>query len=331
MGVVCIGEPVAYTADRLALSEEEELLVEQVVSLLRSCDPLEAELVERRFQDLHALGEAISRFPSVREAQVLRGVLRDGDTLAASLKDFSRSGRLLHTPTRIVAARSYLVAKTHAFSLLSLAGCGLAEIQARIRSVVFSIACSLMAEDVYLSCLEDPLFSEERKALLAADLVRLWDSGSDPRSSEHVPALQALWAARDAAPPVFGTMDGSCEMIRISLDMGDDWQDFLLDKLKDEEIKSALEEFLFGLSYEEIRTVRSRLARFGIPSVGHEEVRSYLGDSPSYVAGGHGDPRYIYDFYSERRDLAQGRRRMSASGPKRPLEELYLMYRLIQD
>lgn len=329
MGVVLFGQDIERSVDSLALSVGEESLVQRVLEFLRSCDPAEADLVERRFQDLRIFGEAISRFPSVKETQILRGVMRNQKTLVDSLKEFSRSGRLLHTPTRIVASRSFLVAKTHAFSLLALAGCEFDECRSDIRAVVFSIACSLMAEDVYLSCLEDTQLSQEKKDFLILDLIRLWDSGSDPRASEHVPALQALWAARDTAPPVFGTMDGSYEMIRISLDMGDDWQDFLLDRLKHEETRNALEEFLFGLSYEEITEVRSRLIKFGIPSVGKEEVRAYLGDRPSYSIDSYDDPRYIYDFYAERREAARERSRMISPGPKKALEELYLMYRMV--
>lgn len=328
MACLFASEQIHKKEELIKLNESEEKLVGAAIEQLRECNPQEADIVGKRFEDLRALGDAISRFPSVRDSQSLRGIFRDGDTLAQSLRTFSRSSRLLHTPTRIVAARSYLVAKTHAFSLLSMVSCDIPGLQDSIRSVVFSIVCSLMAEDVYLACLDDQTFPNDKKDLLAADLVRLWDSGSDPRASEHVPALQSLWAARDAAPPIFGTMDGSSEMIRISLDMGEDWQDFLLQKLHDIEIRSALEEFLFGLSYEEINNVRMRLVRFGISSVGKEEVRSYLGNQPNYSIVVDSDPRCIYDFYVERRDATVARIRDNKPGPKKPLEELYLMHRM---
>jgi hypothetical protein len=250
--------------------------------------------------------------------------------LLKSLCDFSPSSRLLHIPTRIVAARSFLVAKCHAFSLLAILAREEDRLYVEVRRVIFSVICTLMAEEVYFSCLEDPAFSPDTKRQLADDLIALWESGADPRSARHLPVLEALWAARDNAPPIFGTMDGSSELIRVSLDMGEDWQDFLVDKIDEDETRWALEEFLFGLSYEEIMEVRSRLARFGIMAVGHDEVRSFLGATPAYTIVRNSDPRAVYDFYIDRRDAAEFRMRTSAAGPRKTLEEMYLKFRIAQ-
>jgi hypothetical protein len=230
-----------------------------------------------------------------------------------------------------VAARSFLVAKSHAFSLLSILVRDTDRFRTPVRSVIFSIICTLMAEEVYFSCLDDPSFSESIKSRLAADLLSLWDSGTDPRSSQHLPALESLWIARDEAPPVFGTMDGFSELMRISLDLGEDWHEFVAEHISDNETRWALEEFLFGLSYEEILEVRSRLRSVGISAVNADEVRSYLGGKPAYALAKDPDPRAIYDFYVDRRDAAALRKRISSAGPLRTLEEIYLKYRIAQE
>jgi len=319
----------------LNLDEAELSLVQESLQWLEAEHPEDAELARRRFQDLHLLGRAISRFPSVIESQIIRGVERNGKTLVASLTQFSRSSRILHTPSRVVALRSYLVAKSHAFSLLCILMDHNHPLQTGLKSVIFKISCALMAEDVYLACLENPLFSMEKKIRLASDLVHLWEHGIDPRSVHHVPSLQALWSAREASPPTFGTLDGSSELVRLSMELDDEWQDFLLHNLNNEETKAALEEFLFGLSYEEIQQLRSRLVKYGICAIDYGEVRSYLGAEPAYgdYSGffHNGDPRAIYDFYAERRDAAQYRHRSKAPGPHKTLEELYLMYRMFQE
>jgi hypothetical protein len=188
-----------------------------------------------------------------------------------------------------------------------------------------------MTEEVYFSCLEDPAFSLDIKRRLADDLIALWESGTDPRTVQHLPALEALWTARDNAPPSFGTMDGSSELFRVSIDLGEDWQEFLVKYMDDDETRWALEEFLFGLSYEEILEVRSRLGCFGIMAVGHDEVRSFLGSRPAYAIVRNSDPRAVYDFYIDRRDAAAFRRRTSAPGPQKALEEMYLKFRIAQE
>jgi hypothetical protein len=313
----------------LVLKEDEGRLVENITAYLDSRAPEDSKLVKARFKCLKGLGGAISEYPSVRETQILRGEERSEEDLIESLCSFASSSHLLHIPARVVAARSFLVAKFQVFSLLSLLVRDVEIFFTPLRSIIFSIICTMMAEEVYFSCLGDSSFPHNIKVKIANDLISLWDSGTDPRTLRHLPALESLWIARDAAPPSFGTMDGASELIRVSMDMQEDWRDFLVNQAVDNETKWALEEFLFGLSYEEIAAVRSRLRRFGISAVGYDEVRSYLGSHPSYAMAKGSDLRAIYDFYVDRRDAAIFRKRISAPGPKRTLEEIYLKYRIV--
>jgi hypothetical protein len=308
------------------LKENEAQLVEEIETYLDARYPEESKLVKERFRCLQGLGEAISQYPSVRAIQIMRGEPRSEENLIEALSSFSSASHLFHIPTRVVATRSFLVAKFHAFSMLSMLVRDIQVFYAPLRRVMLSIVCTLMAEEVYFSCLEDASFSHDTKISLANDLISLWDSGRDPRVIRHLPALESLWIARDAAPPIFGTMEGSSELIRISMDMGEDWHTFLIQETDHPETRWALEEFLFGLSYEEILKVRSRLARFGLSAVGRDEVRSYIGSQPAYRTVKDADPRTIYDFYIDRRDAAVFRKRIGLPGPQRTLEEIYLKY-----
>jgi hypothetical protein len=313
------------------LEDHEEALVREIEAYLNSHFPEDAELVRQRFNCLKNFGAALSSFPSVRESRILRGTIRNEKKLIENLCDFIPSARLFHIPTRILASRSFFVAKAHAFSLLSLLVRDREEFLDPVRRIIFSIVCTIMTEEVYISFLDDPSIPQKIRFRLAQDLIALWDCGTDFRSVQHLPALEALWTARDEAPPSFGTMDGASELFRISIDLGTDWQEFLVSQTANEETRWALEEFLFGLSYEEILEVRSRLKRFGVGAVGSQEVRSFLGHRPTYTTVTHTDPRAIYDFYMERRETASFRKRSSAPGPKRTLEEIYLRYRIAQE
>jgi len=320
-----------YMSNSTGMTEDENRLVEDIGAWLKETNPDEYKLIEVRFSRLQILGEAVFCYPSIRDTQFLMGIIHDEERLTESLLEFSSSSRLLHIPTKVVAMRSFLVAKFHAFSLLSYLAKDREDFQARVKSVVFAVISTLMAEAVYFSCLEDPGFSHVTKASLANDLIALWDSGVDLRGVRHFSALSSLWIARDAAPPSFGTMDGSTELLRITMDMEEDWRDFLIDESSNDETRWALEEFLFGLSWEEIQQIRSRLSRYGINAVGYEEIRSYLDSQPSYSMVNHSDPRAIYDFFIERQDACKLRKRVAAPGPKHTLEEIYLKYRIITE
>jgi hypothetical protein len=230
-----------------------------------------------------------------------------------------------------MAVRSYLVAKSQAFFMLSFLIKDKTDYYARTRRVIFSVACTLMIEEVYYACLRDIALPEHIRFRLAGSLVALLDSGADARVLEHLPALEALWTVRGTAPPSFGTMDGSSELTRIILDLGDEWRAFLVDSIANDETRFALEEFLFGISYEEILEVRSRLSRFGISAVGADEVRSYLGSNSAYALFNTEDPQMAYDFYILRRNAAESRRLKNAAGPQKTLEEIYLKHRIVME
>jgi hypothetical protein len=315
----------------LTLDESETELVREVLAYIDSKYPGDGETIRGRLDCLNDLGKAVSQFPSVRETQVIRGEVRDERKLIESLYNFAPPSRLLHVPTRIVATRGYLVAKSHFFSMVFFAVQDIEQFYSPLRKVIFSVIYTLMVEEVYFSCLNDPEFSDPIRFRLANDLVELWDSGVDPHSNRNVPALETLWMAREATPPTFGTMDGASELVRISIDMNEDWHDFLVRNIGLDDTRWALEEFIFGLSYEEILEVRARLHRFGIQAVGFDEVRSYLGSHPSYTIVTNNEPRAGYDFYVDRRDMATFRRRVNAPGPQSTLEEIYLKYRIAKE
>ncbi|MCL1813246.1 MAG: hypothetical protein FWG29_06970 [Treponema sp.] len=314
----------------LFLTEHELSLIEEALNLLGAEHPdtNEAELVGQRLNCLKVFGEAISLYPSIRESQILRGYVRDEKQLIKSLAGLAPSSHLLRIPARIQAVRSFLVTKFHSFSLLNKLLSPDTQLYEDIRSILFSIMFTIMAEDVYFSCLDDSSVPEEIKFRLADELVSLWDSGAEPAMIQHFPFLKALWTVRNDSPPSFGTMDGTSELIRISIDLQEDWKDFLLNQISNEETKWALDEFLFGLSYEEIVSVRSRLKKFSIPAADYDEIRSYLGSSPAYTVINNSDPRYLHDFYMDRKEAAIIRKRLNNPGPQKTLEEIYLKYRM---
>jgi len=313
------------------LSEEEELLIKESEAWLNEKNSQDYILMHERFRRLRNLGKAVFDYPSIRDTKFVRDILINEHQLAESLLFFSAASHQLRTPAKVAALRSFLVAKFHAFSLMSNLTIKNEKLHTASRDVSLSVVFTLMAEDVYFSCLDDPTFSSVTKSKLANDLINLWDSGTDHRSIHHLASLSSLWKARESAPPSFGTMDGNTELIRISIDMGSEteWEDFLKEESTTNETRWALEEFLFGLTYEEIFQVRDRLNKFGVTAVGHDELRSYLDSKPVYsIVDGH-DPRAIYDFFVERRDACTLRKKVKAPGPLHTLEEIYLKYRII--
>ena len=313
------------------LTEYEYKLEKKILTWLKKTHPLEVKLVKKRFKHLMCLEKAVFSYPSIRDTEFLKGIIRDEECLADSLKVFSKSSPLLHIPSKVVAMKGFLVAKYHAFSLLLYLLNEKKEWQAQVRNVTFSVISTLITEEVYFSCLDDTGFSKNTKLKLADDLISLWDSGADIRGLHHLSALSSLWIARDAAPPSFGTMDGNTELLRITMDLEEDWREFLVAESSSCETKWALEEFVFGLSWEEIQKIRFKLIQNGISAINYDQIRSYLDSKPAYSVATESDPRAFYDFFIERRDVCNLRKRMNSPGPKHTLEEIFLKHRIITE
>lgn len=299
---------------------------------LRCVDALEpgldelAEEARTRLSDLEALAEVASRLPNPDDCGRLGCLSRGPDSLVDSLASLAGPDRLLRTPSKAVIGRSLLIAKVHAFSLLLY---GLKEsntLRSALREAQLGVIFMLLSEDVYVACLDDPSFPRSAKERVAKELVSLWSMGQKRRSGRTRKALEAMWAARERLAPTFGTMEGASELVRLSIDLGSDWNSFLTEVLDEESTRSAMEEFLFGLSYEDIRRVRTRLLDLGLCSIDRNGLTLLLGVSGSYGNVDDGDPRSMFSFYAARRDAAHSRVFLGAPGPRHTLEELYLAF-----
>jgi hypothetical protein len=311
-----------------SIGDSEMTLVDGALARLDAENPLEAELDRQRLLCLTSFEETLSHFPLVRDSEMFKDMHKGSEPFSKALAVLAPSANLLRVHPRIVTVRSFLVTKFHTFSSLCKAIAKDSEIYNPLKNVVFSILFTIMAEDVYFSCLEEPSLSDEIKFSLSEDLLSFWDSGAELTLVKHFPALKALWIARNDSPPSFGTLDGASEIFRISIDLGNDWHDFLMSHMNDDETKWALDEFLFALSYEELILVRSRLHRFGVNAVSFSEIRSYLGSKPAYLMTLNREPSVSYDFYMDRKEAARNRKQHNAPGPHRTLEEIYLMHRI---
>ena len=185
-------------------------------------------------------------------------------------------------------------------------------------------AQSHMAEDVYLNLIRDKTLSMDFRQQLALSLIILWEHRSDQTISDIAPVLQSVWSARRTLAPAFGTMMGTSELLLVSIQMDEQWTAFIKKRLGDSEVSQAMEEFLFGLSYEQILKLRSILRERGITAIGRDEVSSYLGERVKTDISL--DYRDFYLLYTVRRDNARARQRLGLPGPKKTLEDHFIKF-----
>lgn len=304
-------------------------LINQILPVITSTDPDRAAIFYNRITDLESMASSVARFPSLLERHELAGGTRTAQTLINSLiKHQDEGDKTLQLPSKAVLGKGLLVAKTHTLSDFAKyakhLGPDYDKIYKALELETVSSMFSLLVEDVYLNLISDTSQTMEFRREWALSLLLLWEHWNDQTIETVAPVLQSVWTARRKLAPAFGTMMGTSELLLISMQMDDQWISFIKQKMGDSGVSQAMEEFLFGISYEQITELRNTLKTKGIPAIGRDEVSKFLGQHVKADAGL--DYRDFYSLYTLRRDNARARSRMNLEGPHKTLEDYFIQF-----
>ncbi len=310
------------------LTTQQKQLIQEVMPLIKEIDPEKANSFQDRLNALESLAQSVAMFPSLLERHELIGGTRTPTSLIDSLIDHQDAGdSTIQLPSKAMLGKGLLVAKIHTFS--SFAKYTHHNHELRKYSKAFDTETitsmySLLIEDVYLNLIRDKAQPMEFRREWALSLLLLWEHWNDQGSAQVAPVLESVWMARRRLAPAFGTMMGTSELLLISMQMDDQWIAFIKQKLSDPGVSQAMEEFLFGISFEQINTLRTILKEKGIPAIGRDEVSKFLGEHVKSDAGL--DYRDFYAKYTVRRDNARSRTRLKLNGPHKTLEDYFIQF-----
>ncbi len=313
----------------IVLTSHQQNLVNKLKEALAQKAPDRLERLNSRFNDINQLAQAIARFPSLLERTNTTQSVRTPQALVDSLISYQEEGdTTLHMPSKAILGKGFLVAKIHTFFSMSKLAKNYAEFDEKAvkeyTDETISMMFTLMAEDVYLNLISDKNLPLDFRQQLALSLIILWEHRSDQTISDIAPVLQNVWSARRTLAPAFGTMMGTSELLLVSIQMDEQWTKFIKHRLGDPDVSEAMEEFLFGLSYEQILRLRDILKSQGIKAIGRDEVSTYLGERVKTDISL--DYRDFYLLYTVRRDNARVRRRLHLPGPKKTLEDHFFAF-----
>ncbi|MBS7261661.1 MAG: hypothetical protein KIG91_08420 [Treponema sp.] len=310
------------------LSDRERTLINKFMPLVKEKDEERWKIFNERLHDLEQLAKAMSHFPSLLERHELAGGTRTPTILISSLiKHLDEGDATLQLPSKAILGKAFLVAKAHTLSSFSkfakrMEGCE--KLAQDMANETISAMFSLLAEDVYLNLIRDNTQPEEFRREWALSLLLLWEHWNDQTAETVAPVLQEVWAARRKLAPAFGTMMGTSELLLISMQMNEQWIQFIKNKMGDTGVSQAMEEFLFGISFEQITKLRSILREKGIAAIGRDEVSNFLGQHVKADAGL--DYRDFYSMYTIRRDNARSRKRLNLNGPHKTIEDYFIQF-----
>ncbi len=316
------------------LTKNQEQLVKQLLNELHKSAPGRVEHLEERLRKVEKLAQDIALFPSLLERTETNTSVRTPEELVESLVSYHEEGdTLLQLPSKATLGKSFLVTKIHTFySMYKLARDFTDMDEKLVKTYIdetISMMLTLMAEDVYMDIIRDEVIAKDLRREMALSLIILWEHRSDQTISDIAPVLQSVWEARRKIAPIFGTMMGTSELMQVSMQMDVQWVQFMKGRLSDPDVSQAMEEFLFGISHEQIQRLKAILKEQGVKNIGRDEVSSYLGERVKTDIAA--DYRDFYLLFTVRRDNARVRARLHFDGPKHTLEDHFIRFVMEQN
>jgi len=239
----------------------------------------------------------------------------------------------LHVPTKATIGQGYLVAKINFLKALTYAIAPLSppkELALRLEIELGQSIYSKLAEELFVSIVTDEDALHAVKAGAARFLFRIWDERLLIEVDDFAPLLESVWRARSRVLPLLGTMLGTYEVFQLFREACDTrFLDYFGTESLAVEQLLAFEEFLFGLSYEEIQKLRRHMQESAANILTLDQARELLGRRRASWTSQHEGAQAFYTSYKKRRVNARFRALTGAEGPKRTAEE-YVMMALLQ-
>ncbi len=183
-----------------------------------------------------------------------------------------------------------------------------------------------MTAELLASVVSAPQVAEKHRRQAAAFLLSLWEDTAVMAMRNFAPLLESIWDARRRVHVSMGTLMGISEISQL-LELGatPHFVDFFARNFEEAEIAEAFQEFLFGITYEELLEKTREREQKGLASARGLDLDATglprgLGNSLVERSLG------IYRFFKKRIQEARSRRITGAAGPKRIAEEYLLLY-----
>lgn len=316
----------------MVFTDEEDRIVSDVISVLTEKGLTEdVETVANNQSSLFDLANSISRYPSILESHKLVNEQRTIESLINSICEREVPDMILRVPTKAILGRAYTIAKINFLLMLNYIVKNIQELvqyDDSIKALIANNVFTMTAEEVYLAIVEDMGINQHIRHNAANLLAHNWEYRLDCGVREFAPILQNLWKARYRMIPAFGTLMGFTELFMMSGDTEPVWFEYLQrDELSDDEVFS-LEEFIFGLTYEELMLLRGEMKRQRKTSLRRDEALMILGQKHAYPEYDIDDSREMYRSFRDRKHHCKYRKRAGIEGPKKTFEENLMCFLL---
>jgi len=315
-------------------NNDEKRIYNRVVKVLDESKMFsEKSLLSDKHDVLKSLFKSISLYPPIMKSYKLGSSEYTVETLIKALCSGSENDRIFNIPSKAVLGKSYLIAKLNFFYMiyyLTFEAETVKEIRNEVLEIVNNIIFTLMAEEVFFDIIMDQNVKYSIRHKAGFFLINLWEYRLDYGVDKFAPILKEIWHAREAFSPAFGTLMGTMEFLQFISNASDLLSSFFDENDFSEIEQYALDEFLFGLSYEELVKIKRYMKRNDANVIDRNTIKSVLKKNKIYASTKNQGPREFYSFFIERRNNANYRKNFHKKGPRKTLEE-HVMCFLLRD
>jgi len=321
--------------------ESESELVARALVALAQIRPGDADILSGLLSQLADLNALIWRSPSLRVQQSLAGRERSETSLIEHLIGTDGLSGDLDLPIKATLQRTFLTAKIQFLRAFVTATAALTEKAPQLRPLSLQLREELaqsiytqMAEELLLALLRKPNVEHRTKRSAASQLIVIWDNAT-LEIDDFCPLLESAWHARNRITVGLGSLLGASEYFRL---VAENCEPEFLDFFARDEVSvaenQAFSEFLFGLTWEELDTLRIQMKEEGKDSCSEQWATRVLGRTIEHDCATDDqdeiDPLATYRSYTRRQLAADFRILAGTPGPRRTAEAYLMIYLLNQ-
>ncbi len=289
-------------------------------------------VLESQVADLEQLATIVDRSPSPSLDLLSGEGERSIGTLAHKLCCHGLD-HIINLPSKAVLGHGFTVMKLHVFGFLGKIAKSvesLADQRASIDKEYNDLLFTLMAEDLYTSLVSKQDIDAPWVQEAAHELITMWDHRTSGYIETFALAIRELWHVRHAIVPVLGTLLGTMEIMRLNSMLPPVWLDFMGNASDSDAMVFALEEFIFDLRYEELVLLREKMKQEHITIIDRNAAWVMLGKYEAEAVEVN-SALALYESFMDRQSVAKKRAIRGDVGPKRSLEEYFVIYLLSSD
>jgi hypothetical protein len=316
------------------LDDDERTLVVDALDVIEAVDPAEAAMLAEILDRLRHAADLVRKTPPILAQRESRRVsLTSSEPLLDLLCEVPEWDLDLHLPVRVIFGQAYLVGKINFLKSLRYALDAVhapTDLRDRAELELGQSVYSKLAEELFISIATDTGGVRNAKVAAARALFKIWEDRLESEIDDFAPVLESVWYARNRVRPVVGTTLGTHEFFRVLRECSDTrFFEYFEGDVPDEQVQ-AFEEFLFGLSFEQLASLREQMQKDNVSSVSSEQAYAALGRPPSWAPKSDG-PQALYTSYKKRRVKAQYRVLTASPGPRKTAEEFVMTAFLLKD